>query len=51
MATAARMQQQGIVLDNRTANTLLSAFARAGQPHQAEDFMEQMTAKYGEARV
>lgn len=48
MATATRMQQQGIVLDNRTASTLLDAFARAGQPHRVEDFMEQMTAKYGE---
>ncbi len=48
VATAALMQQRGITLATRTLNILLSACARAGQPHRAEALLEEMTAKHGE---
>ena len=48
VATAALMQQQGITLATRTLNVLLSACARAGQPHRAEALLEEMTARHGE---
>lgn len=47
VATAARMQHQGITLATRTLNVLLSACARAGQTHRAEALLEEMTAKHG----